>query len=48
MDVCDFDSGILGACPSDRVAGLAFSYLPSSPYPGYSDAQKYAHPELQP
>ena len=30
MDVCDFDSGILGACPAERVAGLAFSYLPRS------------------
>ena len=30
MDVCDFDSGILDACPAERVAGLAFSYLPRS------------------
>ena len=44
MDVCDFDSGILDACPSDRVAGLAFSYLPSSQYPGYSSEQRYAYP----
>ena len=48
MDVCDFDSVILDACPSARVAGLAFSYLPSSQYPGYSNEQRYARPYLQP
>ena len=48
MDVCDFDSGILDACPSDRVAGLAFSYLPSSQYPGYSSEQRYAYPNPKP
>ena len=42
LDVCDFHADVLASCPASKQEGLAYSYVPTTQYAGYtSDAYAY-------